>query len=92
MAHRPAALKSLRQDRKRRLRNKAIKSRLRTEGNKFDRMIQRGELEAAEQQLALLTKLLHRAGSRNIIHPNKAARLQAQCQRALNGAGAETTA
>ncbi len=88
MAHRPAALKSLRQDAKRRLRNKVVKSRLRTERNKFDRMIQRGELEQAREQLALLTRLLHKAGSRNVIHPNKAGRLQAQCQRILNEAEA----
>jgi small subunit ribosomal protein S20 len=86
MPHRPAALKSLRQDGKRRLRNKMIRSRLRTERNKFDRLVARGEVEQAEQQLALLTKLLHKAASRNVIHSNKAARLQAQCQRHLNQA------
>jgi len=85
MPRRPAALKSLRQDKKRGLRNKAVKSRLRTERSKFDRMIDRGDAEEAQRQLDLLSRLLQQAAVRNVIHANKAARLQAQCQGRLNG-------
>lgn len=84
MPHRRAALKSLRQDKKRQLRNKNVKSRLRTELNKFDRMLERADVDAAERQLGLLTKLFQRAAARNVIHANKAARSQAQCQKRLN--------
>ncbi len=84
MPHRPSALKRLRQDKKRSKRNKAIKSRLRTEENKYDRMLQRGELEEAERQCRLLTRLLHRAAGKNVLHSNKAARKQSQFQRRLS--------
>lgn len=90
MPHRRAAMKSLRQDRKRNLRNKSVKSRLRTERNKFDRLLERADVDAAEQQLGLLTKLLQRAAARNVIHANKAARSQAQCQKRLNEVKAGT--
>jgi len=90
MPNRPAALKTLRRDAKRTLRNKATKSRLRTEQNKFNRMIERGDVAEAEQQLRLLTKLYQRAASKNILHPNRAARKQSQFQRALSELKART--
>lgn len=84
MPNRPAAIKTLRRDAKRALRNKALKSRLRTEQNKFARMVERGDVTGAEQQLCLLTKLYQRAAGKNVVHLNHAARKQAQLQRALN--------
>jgi len=91
MPQRPAALKSLRQNRKRNLRNKRVKSRLRTEQNKLEHLLQRGETQQARQQLSLLTKLYQQAASKRIVHPNKAARRQAQFQKRLNEAQAEAS-
>jgi small subunit ribosomal protein S20 len=85
MPNRPAAVKTLRRDEKRALRNKAVKSRLRTEQNRFSRMVERGDVAGAEKQFNLLTKLFQRAADRNILHPNRAARKQAQFQQALSG-------
>ena len=84
MPHRHSAVKALRQDAKRALRNKAVKSRLRTEQNKLNRMLERGEVEPAAEQLGLLVKLFHRAAARGIIHANSAARKQSQYERRLN--------
>ncbi len=84
MPNRPSALKRLKQDKKRRRRNRVVKSRLRTEENKFRRLIERGDADEAERQLAVLTRLLHRAASKNVIHANKSARKQAQYQRRLS--------
>jgi small subunit ribosomal protein S20 len=84
MPHRPAALKSLRQNRTKNLRNKRIKSRLRTEQNKLDRMIERRDVEGARQQVSLLTKLYQQAAAKRILHPNRAAHKQAQFQKRLN--------
>ena len=92
MPHTQSAKKALRQNRTRNLRNRAIKSRLRTEQNKFDRMVERGDFEAAAQQLQLLTKLYHRAAEKHILHANKAARKQAQFQKHLNDAMAGASA
>lgn len=90
MPQRTAAKKSLRQSRRRQLRNKTIKSRLRTEQNKFDRMLERGDVQGAQSQLDLLTRLYHRAAARNIVHGNLASRKQAQFQARLNRTKART--
>jgi small subunit ribosomal protein S20 len=87
MPHRKSEFKTLKQDAKRRVRNRSVKSRLRTERNKFDRMIERGDVADATQQMSVLTKLIQRAATRNVIHANKAARMQAQFQNRLNAAG-----
>ncbi len=87
MPHRKSAFKTLKQDMKRRVRNRSVKSRLRTETNKFERMLERGDVADATQQMSLLTKLIQRAATRHVIHANKAARMQAQFQSRLNGVG-----
>ncbi len=92
MPNRPSAVKRLKQDEKRRLENKTVKSRLRTEENKFERLLGRGDIQAAEQQLQQLTKLLQRAAAGNVIHANKAARKQAQFQKRLNEAAGRASA
>jgi len=84
MPHRASAKKRLRQNEKRRLRNRAVKSRLRTETRKFERALERGDVEEARAQLNLITKLLHRAGARGILHPNTASRRQSKLQQRLN--------
>lgn len=84
MPQRPSAKKSLKQNAKRRNRNKSIKSRLTTETNKFERAIEREDAEEAQEQLDLVTKLLHQAASKNVIHENKAARRQSRLQKALD--------
>jgi small subunit ribosomal protein S20 len=88
MPRRPAALKTLRQDEKRRLRNKTVKSRLRTEENKLARMLERGDMQGANRQGHLLTKLLQKAAISGVIHANRAARKQAQIDRRLHAAAA----
>lgn len=84
MPQRPAAKKSLRQDRKRTLRNKGIKSRLTTETTKFERALERKDFKAAGKQMNLLTKLYHKAAVKGVLHKNKAAREQAKLQKLAN--------
>ena len=83
MPNRPAAVKTLRRDAARNLRNKAVKTRLRTEQNKLAHMVERNDVAGAEQQVRLLTKLYQRAADRNILHANRAARKQSQFQHTL---------
>lgn len=84
MPQRPAAVKSLRQNARRRQRNQAVKSRLRTEQNKLDRMLERGEADAAAEQIRVVVKLFQQAASKGVIHANKVARKQSQYERRLN--------
>ena len=84
MPNRPTAEKSLRQNKKRNKRNKRVKSQLRTEINTFERAIERGDAEEASQQLDLVTKLLHKACKKGVLHENTAARRQSRLQKELN--------
>jgi len=84
MPHAESTKKRLRQNVKRHLRNKAVKSRLRTETTKFRRAIERGDLDGARAQLALLVKLLHQACVKGVIHSNAASRRQSRLQGHFN--------
>jgi len=68
-----SAEKALRQSEKRRLRNKAFKTRVKTEIKKFLSYLEAGDLEKAELQLRVAQSLLHRGVSKGIFHRNKAA-------------------
>ena len=84
MPHSASAKKALRQSKTRRLLNKSVKSRLTTETRKFERAVDRGNLQEAQGQLNLLTKLLQQAASNEVIHANTAARRQARLQHQLS--------
>ena len=82
-----SAKKRLRQDAKKRLGNKAVMSRVRTESKKLRTAVDRKDTAEAGQQLGRVTKLLHKAAARGVIHKNKAARTQSQLQKSVNSAG-----
>ncbi len=84
MPQRPAAKKSVKRNKKREHSNKRVKSRLTTETRKFERAVEREDTEEAQEQLDLVTKLLHQAASKGVIHENKAARRQSQLQKSLD--------
>lgn len=73
-----SAKKRLRQSAKRRERNKAVKSEIRTRARKIREM---ESAEEAREELNAVYALLDRAASRNIIHPKKAGRKKAQLAR-----------
>ena len=73
MPHHKSAKKALRQSEKRRLRNRAFKSRVKTEIKKFLNYLQAGDLEKAEAQLRLTQSLLNKCVSKGVFHWKKAA-------------------
>ena len=83
MAHHPAALKSLRKDKVRRLRNKAVVSDLRTRMKQFDALVTSGKLDDAKATFHELTKRLDRAAARRTIHANLAARKKSRLMKRL---------
>jgi small subunit ribosomal protein S20 len=66
-----SAIKRLRQNQRRRLRNKAARSRLRTA---VKRVRTAADPEQASELYRVAARLLDRAASRGLIHANKAAR------------------
>jgi len=73
-----SAKKRLRQNLVRRARNRSIKRSVRTQCRKVREAVAAGDLEAAQTEFRLAAKKLDRAGSKNIIHRNAAARTKSR--------------
>lgn len=81
-----SAKKRHRQNVDRRTRNRAIKSTLKTQMKKVETAVEAGNLDGAEQEFRVAARRLDRAGARNIIHRNAAARQKSRLQRLLKAA------
>ena len=73
MANIKSQIKRNKQNEKARLRNKAVKSSLRTSVRKFREAAEGGDLEAAETALRAATRQLDKAASKGVIPKNQAA-------------------
>lgn len=80
-----AALKRVRSDRTRRLRNASVFGELKTLARKFERLIQGKEKEKATSLLKEVLQKLDKAVSRGIIHKNRASRKKSRLSRKLAG-------
>jgi small subunit ribosomal protein S20 len=78
MPNTKSAKKRLRQNVSHRARNRSIKRAVRTQCRKVREAVQAGDVETAETEFRLATKKLDRAGARNIIHRNAAARTKSR--------------
>ena len=54
---------------------------------KTRKLVETGEKKVAEQQLQNVYKALDKAAKRNVIHPNKAARMKSQLTKKVNNIG-----
>ena len=86
MPNTKAAKKRLRQNEKRRMANKSIKSAVRSQIRKVREAIDSGDVETAETEFRVAAKRLDRAGAKNIIHRNAASRTKSRLQKAIKGA------
>ncbi len=73
-----SAEKRERQNEKRRMRNRAAKSAVRTSVKKFLAAVETGDKEAAEVALKLSLKLIDTASSKGIVHRNTASRTKSR--------------
>ena len=73
MANIKSQIKRNRQNEKRRLRNKSVKSSLKTAIRKFNQASESGDVEAATTLLRDATRRLDKAASKGVIHKNQAA-------------------
>jgi small subunit ribosomal protein S20 len=67
-----------------RLRNKSVKSSLRTAVRAFREATHAGDKEKATELLAATTRKLDKAASKGVIHKNQAANKKSALTRALN--------
>jgi small subunit ribosomal protein S20 len=80
-------IKRNRQNERRQERNKAVRSRLRTEAKKVDQAIESGDGDAVGSQLRTTGSMLDKAASRGVIHKRTAARRKSRLARAARTVG-----
>jgi len=86
MANIASAKKRMRQNLKRRARNRAIKSATRTQVRKFLAALGSGDLQAAQDQFRLAARALDKAAGRGVLHKNTVARQKSRLAAKLNEA------
>lgn len=85
MANTLQAKKRARQNQKRQLHNASQRSAVRTVVKKTLKSLQANDLFAAQTTFQQAVKLLDKAAGKQIIHPNKAARLKSRLNQKLRG-------
>lgn len=86
MANTRSAEKRIRQTKKRTLRNKAVKSRIRTAIRRFREALAAGDLEQIKKTYQVATSALDKAAQKGIIHRNAANRRKSRFTLLLNKA------
>ncbi len=81
-----SAKKRLRQNLKRRDRNRAVKSMLKTQVRKVRDAVAAKNVAGAEAELRVTGKKLDQAAAKKIIHANKAARTKSRLQQLIKSA------
>ncbi|PFG28242.1 30S ribosomal protein S20 [Corynebacterium renale] len=69
---------------KRRLRNKAVRSHVRTEIRKFRELVEAGDKTAAEAQLRVASRALDKSVTKGVFHRNNAANKKSKMATAFN--------
>ena len=85
MPNSASAKKRLRQNQARRLKNRSIKSSVRTAIRKVRTAVDTGDAEASTTAFQAATKQLDQAAAKNVIHANKAARTKSRLSKAIKG-------
>lgn len=86
MANIKSQIKRNKQNEKRRLRNKSVKSSLKTAIRKFDAAVGAGDLETATVLLRDASRKLDKAASKGVIHKNQAANRKSSIAQRLQSA------
>ena len=86
MANHKSALKRARQNERRRIHNRDIRSAYRTEIKKFHALIEAGNKEEAATALPAVQKVIDKAYSKGIIKKNNASRKKSRLTLSLNKA------
>ncbi len=84
MAHSSSALKRIRQTKRRTLRNKMVRSRVKTLIKKARHYITEGDLDNARVAVGDAISALDRAAERGILHRNNAARRKSRLMKRYN--------
>jgi small subunit ribosomal protein S20 len=84
VANHPSAMKRMRQNEKRRARNRAVRSRVKTEIKKVLKAVEENNAEEANAALRSATSILGKSASKGVYHRNNASRKIARLARKVN--------
>ncbi len=87
MANHPSALKRVRQNEKRALRNKARKTAVKTVAKKIEASVKENKPEDALAQFKEAQKMIAKTAAKGTFHKNTAARKISRLARLVNSAG-----
>ena len=83
MANHQDALKRIRQNTKRRARNRHYRSMMRNQVKKLNALIETGDNDAAEAQLSKAVSMIQRVSGKGIIHSRQASRRVSRLTKAV---------
>ena len=86
MANIKSQIKRNKQNEKRRLRNKSVRSSLKTAIRKFDAAVESGDTDTASALLRDASRQLDKAASKGVIHKNQAANRKSSIAKRLQSA------
>lgn len=89
MAHSLQAKKRVRQNEKRRLRNKSVSTILKNELKNLDQTLHAKKIEESAKLVTSCQSKADKAAKKGVIHKNKASRIKSRLTRKLNKAKAE---
>lgn len=84
MANTRSAQKRIRVTARRTLRNRMIKSRMRTIIKRYEAALAEGDLQTSEELYKKVTSTIDRAAAKGVIHKNEASRRKARLAKRLN--------
>ncbi len=87
MPNTSSSKKRLRQNEKLRIRNRAVKSNMRSQIRRFREAVKAGDSDKAQTEFRLVQKKLDQAASDNLIHKNTAARTKSRLVKLLKSVG-----
>ena len=85
------AQKAARVAEKKGVRNKAVRSRIKTYVIKAEKLIAAGELDLAKETVRQAVSVIDKAAQKGVIHPNNAARQKSRLMKRLNQAQSQGT-
>lgn len=92
MANTASAEKRIRSSRRKRERNRVLRSRARTHIKNTKKLIAEGKIEEAREMARLAISVLDKAASKGVIHKNNAARRKSRLMRMLTRAAKQQAA
>lgn len=84
MAHHKSALKRIRQNVKQNLRNRSLRTHLRTTIKQFRELLEGGDIEQIKSNYVQVQKVIDKAVTKGILHARTAARKKSRLVLAMN--------